>query len=100
MGGQDAGEEMTEPDDQSTEAMAEHIVRNQIEPALAADAMQRQGLDVETALVTTDVSAEAAAEWFIVTCLGCGRTARTPSDPGVRVALCPRCLRDADGLAQ
>lgn len=33
-----------------------------------------------------------AEEGYLVTCAGCLRTARMPSDPGSKVAICPVCL--------
>lgn len=66
----------------------EQVVKKQILPQLHADELRRQGHNVETALVSTDL----AGEGYLVTCGGCGRQARAGFEPPPgKIALCPNC---------
>lgn len=71
--------------------MADHMIRNQIEPELIAQQMRGEGYDVETSFVNTNPEAQG----YRVTCSGCGRVATLPTPiPEGRAALCPNCIRE------
>lgn len=70
--------------------LAEHMVRQQLEPQLLAEQARADGIDLDTVFVNTGPEAEG----YEVTCNGCGRTAKLPFPvPEGKVALCPDCMR-------
>lgn len=74
------------------EDLVQRMMERQIEPQVRADALRDEGMDVSVAMVNTDPGADG----FLVQCVGCGREARLPFDPGSKVVMCPQCQR---GLA-
>lgn len=71
--------------------IAAHMYDNQIRPQERVAEARADGLDVDVGLVNTTPGAEG----YLVTCLGCGRTATLPYAPpaGKDKALCPDCQR-------
>lgn len=73
-----------------TPAMFEHMMKNQVEPELAAQRARDQGINVDTVIVTTAPSATG----YELKCIDCGRTAHAPFKPDEgKVAMCPSCVK-------
>ena len=76
--------------DDETEDLVRHMVERQVEPQIRG-----RELGIQTPFVNTDPNApeEAGA---LVTCQGCGRTARmlgmTEADVAGKAVLCPLCI--------
>lgn len=83
-------EELTDLVD-GDEALAQHMIENQLKPQRLAEELRGQGMDVTTAFVDTSPEADG----FLVKCYGCQREARLPFDPGGKALLCPACQRSA-----
>lgn len=70
--------------------LATHMHDKQIAPQNAVDEMRAEGKDVDVAFVNT--SPDAAG--FLIHCVECGRSARTPvAPPTDAVVLCPECVQ-------
>lgn len=73
-----------------SDGLTAHVIRNQVEPQVFAAEMHMRGVQVDTALVSTDPQAEG----FEISCWNCGSTARVPVElPKGKAAMCPECVR-------
>ncbi len=75
--------------------LAQHMYDNQIRTQQRVAEVRERGHEAEAAFVDTDPNATGGT---LVSCHGCGRTARIYMDVAPdKVVLCPRCQRERLG---
>lgn len=80
-------------DDLVINDLTDHVIEKQIKPAVLAEKLADEGIDVDVVLVNTG-PVDDEEGWTEVECVDCGRRANVPTalfTPG-QLALCPNCM--------